>query len=342
MKIILIFLNVLVFTPAALAVDLIQIEKDLAGNGVQGTIHGAVEAQGLYVFSYRSPTDFFDHVEMSLVSDDAELSHQLETLNRHDLVLIQGSFLKNPSPQKHILLSSLKVVKKFDSGYPVDPYHHEAVIPDELLHLNTAIFLVHAVAGDGHVLVTEYKDSIVPFYVKNAALTRNLFRNDLVKLKFVAQENPGQPLHLLLDDNDPSPLVVIESIQAIHGKPGTIEGALVLFPQSPEIIFNVFAVDQPLDGGLKRQYTIVNFEDPALFKAIRDALQAAWDRHAGEYVNGRNKLVSTRVWVRVSGVFNEVSANQANPQILVSSLADVKIIESAQLTSTVTERVLRP
>jgi hypothetical protein len=120
---------------------------------------------------------------------------------------------------------------------------------------------------------------------------------------------------------------VLESITSLHGKPAVIEGALIMFPKSPEIIFNVFAVQQELQSGLKRQYTLVNFEDPAAFAKIREKLQAAWDKHKGETVNGRNKLVSLRIKVKATGTFNEVYPNQANPQILLKSAASVEIIE---------------
>ncbi len=326
MKRLLSLLALLTFAPNAFAVDLVQIEKDLNSSGIKGTIHGAVQSQGLFVFSFRNPTDFFDHVEMSLVSEDAELTKKMSALNRHDIVMIKGKFLKNPSPQVHILLSSLEMVKKFDSGFPVEPYRHEAKIPEELLNLQTANFLVHAIAGEGHILVAEYKDSIVPFFVKNAELTKNLWRNDLVQLNFRVKQNPGQPTHLALNESEPNALKVLESIKSLHDKPASIEGALVMFPKSPEIIFNVFAVDQPLKDGLKRQFTIVNFEDPALFKQVRELLQAAWDKPGNTYSNGRNKLISNTVRVRITGTFNEVSASQANPQILVKALTDIAVL----------------
>ena len=315
------------FTPHANAVDMTKLEQDLKTTGIDGWIHGAVESQGLYVFTYRNPTDFFDYVEMSLVTDDADITKTLATLKRNDKVHVTGKFLKNPSPQKHIWLKSIALVKKYESGYPSDPYQHEAKLPDDLLTKTTATFLVHAIGGDGHILVVEYKDSIVPIFVKNADLTKNLFRNDLVKLNFKIQTNPDAPVHLNLDDSVAQPVTVLESIQALHGKPASVEGALIMFPKSPEIIFNVFAVQQLLPEGLNRQYTIVNFDNPDVFTQVRKALQAAWDRHPNDYTNARNKLLNTKIKVKITGTFNEVDPNQANAQILVKSVDDVKIEE---------------
>ena len=326
MKILFSFLALTLLSTNALAVDMKEVEKELTTSGVDGWIHGSVESQGLYVFTYRTPGNFFDYVEMSLVSYSPEMMKELGTYNRQDKVRVKGSFLPNPSPQKHILVSSIEMITQYQTPYPTQPYQHQAKIPDELLTLTTATFLVHAIAGDGHILVVEYKDSILPIFVQNETFTKNLFRGDVVQLKFKVQSYPNQPVHLNLDEKDPQPLQVLESIQAKHGKQGVVEGALILFPQSPEIKFNVFAVQEQLQAGLSRQYTLVNFDDPGLFQKIRDALQKAWDQYPGAYVNGRNKLISTHVRVKATGTFNEIDPSQANPQVLLNSLDSLQIM----------------
>jgi hypothetical protein len=120
---------------------------------------------------------------------------------------------------------------------------------------------------------------------------------------------------------------ILESIRSLHGKAATLEGALILFPKSPEIMFNVFAVNQELQSGLKRQFTLVNMEDPAAFAKIREKLQAGWDKHKDDYVNGRNKLISRRVRVKATGIYNEIDASQANPQILLKSADSIEILD---------------
>lgn len=311
----------LLCSPMARAVDINQIEKDLNSTGVQGWIHGAVHERGLYVFTYRNPKDFFDYIEMSLIAFTPELQAKLATLNRHDKILVKGAFLPNPSPQKHISASSIEVVEKFQSKYEVKPYEHEAKIPDELLKINTALFLVHAIASEGHILVVEYKDQVLPIFVKNNSLTKDLFRNDVVQLNFKVY--PDHPTHLGLDES--APIKVVDSIKALHGKSAAVEGALIMFPKSPEILFNVFAVQQELQGGLKRQFTLVNFDDPAEFAKIRKVLQEAWDKHPDQFKNARNKLLSTKISVKATGTFNEVDPNQANPQILLKTVSSITI-----------------
>lgn len=309
---------------SALGVDLGLVEKQLTTTGVEGWIHGSVPGQNLYVFTYRNPKDFFDYVEMSLVWDDASMLKKLATFGRHDKVLIKGEFLKNPSPQKHIKVKSIDLVQAFQNPYPMEGHSYEAKIPDDLKGKSSAHFLVHAIAGDGHIVVVEYKDAVLPIFVKNAELTKGLFRNDVVELRFSVREDPEQPVHLALNEKDPQAVKVVDSIRSWHGKKGTLEGALILFPKSPEIMFNVFAVEQPLEDGLKRQFTLVNFESPEAFEKIRQKLQGAWDEHPGAYINGRNKLVSTKIRVKATGTFNEVSESQANPQILLDSADSIE------------------
>ncbi len=310
-----------------LAVDVNEIEKALTTTGLDGSVHGVVNDQHIYVFTYRNPDDFFDYLIMSLVPSKPALAKTLAGLSRQDKVRIKGTFLVNPSPQKHISVESLEVVEKYTPVPSAPPYEHQAKIPKDLLNLTKATFMVHTVAGDGHILVAEYKDAVIPVYVKNGELTKNLYRNDLVQLEFKIQASPNEPTHLNLDETSPTAVTMIDSISAKNGSQATLEGELILFPKSPEIAFNVFALKESLPGGANRQYTLANMEDAEVFKKIRAALQTAWDKYPGEYVNGRNKLLSKRLRVKATGTINEIDPNQANPQILLKSVESVQIIE---------------
>lgn len=327
MKTALTLIAALLLSACAHAIDIKQIEHELTTDGATGWVHGSSANQGVFVFTYRNPKDFFDYLIMSLVAQKPEVLKQLEALSRHDKVKIKGAFLDNPSPQKHINVASVEMVKKFDSPAPVPPYQHETKLPDELLNKTTALFLVHAVHEDGHILVVEYKDSVLPIFVKKGELTKNLYRGDLVRLNFSIQTNPDRPTHLKLAESSPEAVQVVESILAKHGKPASVEGALILFPKSPEISLNIFAVLEPLPEGLSRNYTLVNFDSSEAFAQIRAKLQAAWDKHPGAYTNGRNKLLSTRIRVKATGTFNEVDPNQANAQILLKSADSIEILD---------------
>ncbi len=304
-----------------------QLERELgAGRAVEGEIHGAYPDLNLYVFTFRNPENFFEYVEVSLVAPTDALRAQLADLRRHDRVRIGGAIMNNRSQQTHIELASLEVVRQYAATPPIPPYEYEATVPDDLQGKSSELFLVHAVNAGGSVLVVEHEDVVLPVYVTRPELTRGLARNDVVRLFYEIRTRPDRPVHLQLADVE-RPVEVIDSVTALHGKPAAIEGALVLFPQSPQVRFNVFAVLQELPGNTQRQYTLVNFDDPAVFETIRTKLQAAWDAGGtGSFVSGRNKLVSTKVRIRATGMFNQIDPNQANAQIVLDGPDAIEIL----------------
>jgi hypothetical protein len=304
-----------------------QLGRELgAGRTVEGEIHGAYPDLNLYVFTFRNPENFFEYVEVSLVAPTDALRAELAALHRHDRVRISGAIMDNRSQQTHVELQSLEVVRKYEASPPIPPYEYEASIPDDLRGKSSELFLVHAVNAGGSVLVVEHEDVVLPVYVTRPELTSRLARNDVVRLSYEIRTRPDRPVHLQLADV-PQPVEVVDSITALHGKPAAIEGELVLFPQSPQVRFNVFAVLQKLPGNTQRQYTLVNFDDPAVFETIRNKLQAAWDAAgAGSFVSGRNKLISTKVRIRATGTFNQIDPNQANAQIVLSGPDAIEIL----------------
>jgi hypothetical protein len=327
MKNILLPFIALIFATQAHAVDLEKVEKELTGDGVVGWIHGAVVDRELWVFTYRTPGDFFDYVELALIPKTPEIAAQFKTLSRHDRVKIHGEIVENPSPQPHLFIDAVEVVEKYANPHSPPAYEYSASIPKDLLGLESARFLVHAVVAENHGLVVEYRDQVIPIGVRDASLVKGLSRNDVVELRFKVRSMPSHPAHLALDEENPNAVKSLQSVLSLHGTPADVTGALVLFPKSPEIRFDVFAVEDPTFPDVKRQFTLVNMEDPDAFAKIRAKLKAAWDRRATAFVNGRNKLVSTCVKVRARGTFNEVSVNQANAQILLKSADDVDVVD---------------
>lgn len=303
-----------------------RFERELTGAGAEGEIHGAYPELNMYVFTYRNPKDFFEFIEVSMISPNEQLSAALAGLRRHDRVRIKGELMDNRSPQLHVELSSLEVVKKHEPKPEVPAYDHEARIPDDLHGKDNELFLVHAVHAEGKVLVVEHKDVVLPVYVRRPELSAKLARNDVVRLWFDIRSEPAKPVHLQLRDVE-RPIEVVESVMALHGQPALIEGPLVMFPQSPQVRFNVFAVLQELSGGLQRQYTLANFEKQEIFEQIRDKLQKAWDSAPDAAVSGRNKLINTKVRVRARGKFNEVDPNQANVQIVLEGPEAVEVVQ---------------
>ena len=310
----------------AFAVDLEVVRRELAGEGVVGHIHGSVDDRNLFVFTYRNPEDYFDMVQMSLIGESDAVRDGLAALSRHDKIRVRGELLRNPSPQPHILVTAFDLIEKWESSQPVPPYEHGS-IPDDLKTARSGIFLVHAIAGEGAILVLEYGDQIVPVFVERPELTKDLYRNDMVELKIKARSYPNRPMHLALDHEQEEPVRVLQKVSEMHLKPATVEGALILFPQSPGIMFNVFAVQEPLEHSLSRQYTLINFDDQDAFRRIREKLQAEWDKYPGQYVNARNKLVSTKIRLRVTGRYNVIDPSQANVQILLDDESKIEFLQ---------------
>jgi hypothetical protein len=98
----------------------------------------------------------------------------------------------------------------------------------------------------------------------------------------------------------------------------------VLFPKSPQVKFNVFAIKVVYPNALSRTFTLVNFENQTLFEQIRDKSQKAWNDGSAKAVrNDRNKLENPKIIAEVKGTFNEVDPGQANPQVMIKNLEDL-------------------
>jgi hypothetical protein len=306
-------------------ISLEELETQLKGSGLQGWIHGAANEYSQYVFTYRTPGNFFEHYEFPLTTENPEVLKTLQASTRHDEVKIKGAFLKNGAPIKHIIADEITVVKKFEDGMNFPKHVHEAKLPEDLLGKSELKGKIHAIAEGGKVLVIEYKDAIVPVVVPKPELAKNLFRNDKVTLKYKVRTFPHLPAHVSIDVKQPNPIQVTDKLVDLHGKSGSVTGHLVLFPKSPQVIFNVFALQQVDENGVKREFTLVNFEDAKVFEAIRNKLQELWDASPQKIMEARNKYINLNVKLTATGTFNVVDPGQANPQILLTGPESIQI-----------------
>jgi hypothetical protein len=314
-------------TNAQATIDMGQIEQDLKGPGVIGEVHGAVPGYDQYVFTVRDPQDFFQHYEFPLTTKNPVVKAELQKLGRHDKIKVKGSFISNKAPIHHINAEEVNVVDKYDDGMKLPPYKHEGEFPKDLEGKTELVGKVHAIAEEGKILVIEYKDAVIPVYTKDNSLTKGLFRNDKIKMKYTLRKFPGSPSHVTLNTTEPNYLVVTDKMVDSHLKKGSIQGHLILFPKSPQVKFNVFALQDIDANGVKREYTLVNFDDPKVFEKIRDRLQELWDTHPGHIENARNKYINLDVTLKATGTFNVVDPGQANPQILLSGPDDLTVIK---------------
>lgn len=305
-------------------IDMVAFETALKSTGVDGWIHGRIGPLAVLVF--REKGDFFRYALFPMVSHVPSIKAELETLKRHDKVHLKGEFIDNGAPQKHIYVTELSVMERWDGGggEPVPPYEHEAKIPEDLLTRSDFIGKVHFAAQDGSLVVCEYKDAVVPV-VGIPGKANNLYRGDKVKIHFKIQTSPRRPAHLVLDESVETPVEVIDRLVDIHGLEACVEGSLVKFPKSPEVSFDVFALQQTDSDFVTLDYTLVNFDDRELFKAIREKTAAVWNLHPETVINGRNKLHNPRIRVRACGTLNMVAPSQANPQVLINRIEDLMV-----------------
>lgn len=306
-------------------IDLAEVEKLLTSDaGIKGYVHGASPESSLFVFTYRNPEDFFDHAEFPLITKDAAILDVLKTLKRHDQVVIKGKYAKiSGAPQKHIEVASLEVTKPYENTEAAPPFVVSQEVKDEVTGAKEQTFRVHAVANGGKILVVDYKDFVLPVFVGKPEETKDLFRGDKIRFGYSVIKEEGAPFHLYLKKS----VTVLEKINADHEKEKTLEGSLIYFPKSPQINFPVFAL-QPVDAdGTSVQYTLVNFEDEVAFEKIREKLTALWKDHADTAMPARNRWINTNIQIRVTGIINVVSPDQANPQVLLSGPDAITVVE---------------
>ena len=302
--------------------ELTQLSQELTGTGLIGRIHGAAAPAKMVVLSVREANNFFNHREFSLLAGNDEVQASMDQLHRHDQICIQGDVITNPSPQSHVVVTSLEVMEPWTGLDEHPEYDYEAGIPEELMSQTEFVGKVHAIGEGGKVLVMEYKDRVLPIFVENPEITQTLYRGDIVRLAYQVQQWPQQPTHLLLNSDVEQPIEVVDAIASWHGQQKTLSGRLVQFPKSPQLRFDVYAIEVETDG-INRTFTLLNFEDMAVFEGVRNKLATIWETHQSTVVRGRNFLMNPDVIVQASGMINVISPEQANPQVLLESVEDV-------------------
>lgn len=304
-------------------IDFDEIERQLENEGLTGWVHAAHFADQMFVFTWRHPQNFFVNVQLPMTTYEPDVISMMGQLRRHDKVLIKGKIIKNQAPIRHIEVTSLQEVTPYtgkDVLYTYRPGVKEGVMTGTALTGK-----IHTIVNEGAVIVVEVEDRVFPVFNSKPELAKNLFRNDKIAMKYQVRGNPKRPMHLGLDVNLRNSLCLIERIEEGHGEEIELTGPVVMFPQSPQIIFDVFALRTEDEDGVQRNYTLVNFSDPDVFKAVREKLEKAWYNHENSAVYDRNKYLNKKLIVTAKGTKNVVDPVQANPQILLESADDIEI-----------------
>ncbi len=322
--------------PGQAEIDLEELRNSLKTSGLVGEIHAADPSNRQFVFTYRHPKDFFTNVQIGMITHNDSARDFFKTMKRHDRVKITGDFIHQgeivpESPQPHVEVSSIEMVKKYESPIrlPENKFAKTTILPQELLDKGEADFLVHANVKNGAALVLEYKDNFVFLTVPAPKLAAHVYRNDRVHIRFTRQKHPKQPMHLELESNvdgaGNAPLVVTDSIKALHGKRYSQKGNLVRFPKSPQINRDIWAVEQKGPNGNSRTFTLVNFTKKGEQEKIDAKLKGWWETHSDSVIDGRNKLVNTKIEIVATGKMNVVDPNQANAQMRLHA-KDLKLV----------------
>ena len=301
-----------------------NLSQELNNTGLIGRIHGAAAQSQVFVLSVREPDNFFSHREFSLIPDKKAIA-TLARANRHDLVCVRGDLIANPSPQPHVTVSSAKILEPWQQPEGFAPYQRQTNLADEIKEQTNLVGKVHAISENGKILVVGYQDVVMPIFVFATEYTQDLYRGDIIKLAYQVQQKPNRPIHLQLDTTAEQPIEVLDAIASWNGQPKTLTGKLVKFPQSPQLKFDVYAMEVDTQN-IKRYFTLINFDDMAEFEKIRQKLAKLWDENAQTAVSGRNKLINPEVTIEAKGTANIVSTEQANPQILLNSADDIYVL----------------
>lgn len=307
-------------------IDFTILEKCLLTDGVELEVHGAAPMSRLFVVTYRNPKNFFQAVHLSLLSKNPEVKALIPTLKRHDRIFIKGGFAPITSPQKHILAGEIKILSRSAQAPHSNEYTYQT-LPGSILEKNHLIGKVHAVFGDGKILVVEEGDLVIPVFVEEpwVEAVNPLARGDKIEINYIVQNRPKNPVHLNFDPSAPFAFKVLHSAMQDHGRPITITGKLIRFPASPMVKFPVFAVNVDMGDGVLLPHTVLSFTDPELFAQARKLFQSIWDKHPQGVSQYRNKFINDDITVTVSGTYNMIHPLQANPQVVISNINEIKI-----------------
>ncbi len=309
-------------------ISLEQVEKDLKTKGIEVFVHGAVPRYQLFVGTYRSPENFFRYVDFSLLTMDRKVGEQLSKVKRHDKLLVKGEFFDTESCFPHVEIKEFQVLKSFETSPKLPPYNHRADL-SVLENVDRITGKVHGVAYTQGIMAIEYKDVVVPVFVPKThhKLLEKIYRGDVVDIAIFVRINPERPVHVELDIDNKEPLIQKVSMVKGHDTPITLEGELVMFPKSPQIRFDIYALKVKGELGFYRNYTLVNFESTDIFLQIRAHLEKIWKENEKTAVGGRNFWINPKVRIQAKGLKNVVSPTQANPQILLKGIESLKILK---------------
>lgn len=318
------------------------LQEKLAGAGLTGWIHGAVPMYKQFVFTYRKEDggkfDILTAEQFSLVPATSAIADTLATLKRHDQIRLKGDIFENGSPLVHIMVTGIELLNKYphstENAYEVDATTFGGLKTFELFGQ------VHATVASetlGRAIVVERGNLILPIAInpKHDLQAAPLYHGDIINIHVKVVEHPHGPPHLETDDAADQAITVVDPMLNCHGQARTVEGYLVKYEESPAISTDVYAVRVIDANGIARNFTLFPAANPQtatddfveLFAGLSAKAKAAWDSSPAAPVVIRNFSGKESVKVKVTGVLNVVSVEQANAQVYVTNVDDLTFPE---------------
>lgn len=326
------------------------IEELLGGEGLAGSIHGGVAEGNLFVLVHGK--SLFDQERLAMIPVFESVRSDLAKGIRGQKLKVWGNLIAKATPQRHILVRKVELGEKWDpkvdfefEDYPAKPIEK---LSEELEKKVEVVGIVHAVLHDGKVVVIEIDGNKKPLRVNDPSFTKDLYRDDVVKVRYLLQSRPLQePKHMVLDTSDPEkkkPVEVLDSIGDLNGvvldgsdpEKKQIEGNLVWFPKSPFASRDVWGVRQMDVGqkGIDRFLAVINFADEEERKKVEEKCRKLWDEEKALKRKGfvrrgdGSSFFNRNIRIRINkGTVHVFSRNQGNP-ILDLKAEDIEVMRN--------------
>ena len=277
--------------------------------GLVLSVHGNIPEQKLFVATWRSKVDFFKYRHFPMIVNDEDLQEVVKQLKRHDKVVVTGHLRYSSTRQEHIRVSKLEVLEVGELPPPIDHDIPEVPIGDSL----TA--KVHF--AKGRTLVVDWQNRVFPVILPNE---ENAFwRNDGIRLQLTKQKWPRLPHHYRLDGE----IEVTEAVESLHNQIKTIQGNLVCYPKSPQIRFDVYAIEWRSPSSHLDRFITLMTEDTDEFFEMRDKVKAIWESCSNK-TRRQQHYVCPDIKMKAHGRMNVVAPTQANVQIMLRSIDDIE------------------
>ncbi|MFK7873632.1 MAG: hypothetical protein AB8C84_10805 [Oligoflexales bacterium] len=285
------------------------LQEALSNKGAYLEVHGLTHDRDHAVVTWRSSIEFFVYRHFPMIAINEDVKDVVKTLQRHDSIRVWGFIKMSSAGQLHLKVQRLVVEKRYDN------LRQRSVVDLNLPQKIQARVHFH----NEKVLVVDWGKTTFPIIVPQGKL---FWRNDVVEVLVEKKKWPKYPSHFKALEFPE----VVESAQHFHQVHKHVEGRLVRYPKSPQIKFDVYAVEwvSP-QTRWPRLLTILpeNMDD---FFTVHQKLETLWQGSESIVEWEGNHEVSSHM-IQVAGKLQVQDPEQANIQVIVTSCDDIQELE---------------